>query len=358
MDAKLTDMAAFLEPVLGARPGALALNAYRLRGGLEANGVWHLRARYQDAAQRWCSAGCVVKHLPASRMREAYVYSQLLPRTVPELSPGLLGVQEFEGACHIYMEMVRPASRWPWSEIAASRKVLKALARLHGSGAADVSDTQLFSSWDYERELRERAEQVRQLIDENAGEPFLRPFRRSLPAARRIVAALPRIRSQLFALDGFSPTFIHGDVHSGNVVLTRPSAGHGPVFLDWGRSRIGSPLEDVSSWIESVAFWEPDLVRQRDSLLTGYLRACGEPPRVRSEFRDAYWFAAASNVLAGSMLYHWTIAADPNSGGPKRREMSLRALGQSFKVLRRADRCWTEPVGTGCANQRWSQTGL
>ena len=50
--------------------------------------------------------------------------------------------------------------------------------------------------------------------------------------------------------------------------MVRKSGGqHEPVLIDWARARAGSPFEDVSSWLQSLGFWEPAVKRKHDTLL-------------------------------------------------------------------------------------------
>jgi aminoglycoside phosphotransferase (APT) family kinase protein len=37
---------------------------------------------------------------------------------------------------------------------------------------------------------------------------------------------------------------IHGDAHPGNAIIRQRTATQEAILLDWGRARIGSPLED------------------------------------------------------------------------------------------------------------------
>src|SRR5919108_667753 len=79
--------------------------------------------------------------------------------------------------------------------------------------------------------------------------------------------------------------------------------GRGPgsraVLLDWARARRGSPLEDVSSWLQSLGYWELEARRRHDTLLRRYLKARAFAGELSRAVRDAYWLAAACNVLAG-----------------------------------------------------------
>lgn len=125
-------------------------------------------------------------------------------------------------------------------------------------------------------------------------------------------------------------TLIHGDVHTGNVMLrTRCEV----VFLDWGRSRVGSPLEDVSSWLLSLRSWEPAAARDHDTLFRAYLAAADRPAMLTPELRDAYWIAAASNVLAGALRYQLFVAR--YSSG-RTRATAIDQARHALRIIRRA----------------------
>jgi aminoglycoside phosphotransferase (APT) family kinase protein len=126
----------------------------------------------------------------------------------------------------------------------------------------------------------------------------------------RVATNLRAKRSYLTAHTGVA--VLHGDVHSGNTAI-RPAAG-GPraVLLDWGQASIGSPLEDVSSWLQSLSYWEPRVKRRHDTLLTRYFGCAGRGSRLDPELRKLYWLAAASNAMVGAPRYHLAIMADPS----------------------------------------------
>lgn len=99
---------------------------------------------------------------------------------------------------------------------------------------------------------------------------------------------------------------INGDVHPGNVLVRSDRHGMRSVLLDWSRCRIGSPLEDVASWLQSLGCWEPAVRQRHDTLLRAYLahRLC---PALTPDRRTGYWLAAACNGLAGAIRYHSTV---------------------------------------------------
>jgi hypothetical protein len=153
----------------------------------------------------------------------------------------------------------------------------------------------------------------------------------------------------VLAIEPLGPAVVHGDAHPGNAVLrpgrAAPGAAAGvgvrPVLLDWGRARLGSPLEDVSSWLQSLRYWEAEARRRHDRLLGRYLAARGLAGPPSRDVRDAYWLAAACNVLAGALRYHLTVATGWGNPTPTRRTGALRAARDCLRIIRRADACWS-----------------
>lgn len=76
------------------------------------------------------------------------------------------------------------------------------------------------------------------------------------------------------------------------------------MLIDWGRARIGSPLEDVSSWLQSLGYWEPRARRKHDPVLVHDLAYRGVEGGLSEALRTAYWVAGASNALAGALEHH------------------------------------------------------
>jgi aminoglycoside phosphotransferase (APT) family kinase protein len=138
----------------------------------------------------------------------------------------------------------------------------------------------------------------------------------------------------------FGTAIVHGDVHSGNALLATAEGADRLVLLDWARARLGSPLEDVASWLQSLGYWEPEAKRRHDTLLRRYLTARGQPDDLTRALRDAYWFAAASNVLAGALRYHLVVAGGWSGEPSRARAEAARAARDQLRVLRRADLIW------------------
>ena len=306
-----------------------------LRGGLDSKGVFHVRAKFRGACDKPMARSFVIKQVAAQENREAEIYATVLSRISPNYAPALLWCHE-NGEDHLlFLEAVQPATAWPWRNTHQTHQVLAALAEFHQhkfSGEAP--------QWDYEESLLEQGRKLIDLLqstDPNGDLGFARKF---LPAVRRLVQSLPEFRRQILEDGPLPSTFIHGDVHPGNVMLRKQRSQLQPVFLDWGRGRVGSPLEDVSSWLQSLGYWEPEARRRHDTLLSAYLRARGFPGHISRAIRDAYWLAAASNLLAGAAVYHYVVANDPVSD-PASRERARHALRDCLRVFRRADACWT-----------------
>lgn len=272
-DAKIAGpIARFAGARLSAPPSAIQIAARPLQGGLVSRSVQWIVARGPD------NGGCrfVAKQLEGTERREARVHLALMASPVRSLAPSLLGLHDRgEGPSWLFLEALSPVHPWPWQDVEHVGDVLRALASLHQLSRASVAAS--LAGWDYEQELTGAgARLVDLLVCHNVELKalglgncawFVRGFVERLAAARHRMLGQPEVPASL----------IHGDVHSGNVVLCARARGGGirPVFLDWGRARIGSPLEDVSSWLQSLGFWEPRARRQHDTLLRIYLRARG-----------------------------------------------------------------------------------
>jgi aminoglycoside phosphotransferase (APT) family kinase protein len=120
--------------------------------------------------------------------------------------------------------------------------------------------------------------------------------------------------------------------------MRRRGSGCEPVLFDWGRARVGSPLEDVSSWLQVLGRWEPEAKRRHDTLLAHYLAARGLTASLTRSLRDAYWLAGASNALAGALLYHLATSVRPDISDQER-WLARVAAADWLRVVRRADAC-------------------
>lgn len=156
----------------------------------------------------------------------------------------------------------------------------------------------------------------------------------SLRMVEKVIEHLPRLRQQLLGDTDFQARLIHGDVHPGNALL-RSEVGLRPVLIDWGRARIGSPLEDVSSMLQSLRFYEPSALQRHDTHLKDYLSGTGRDRRITDAMRSAYWVAGASNALAGALGSHLMIAAD-QTRPLRQRGTAYEAALDWLRVIRRA----------------------
>jgi hypothetical protein len=143
---------------------------------------------------------------------------------------------------------------------------------------------------------------------------------------------LPRIRRRLLS---DAATVIHGDMHPGNVILRRTGGSIEVILIDWARARIGSPLEDIASWLHSLGCWEPQARRRHDTLMRAYLQSPRAGRLFDSDVRVDYWFASVSNGLSGAIRYHLAVSADPATTQAARANSGL-ALMAWQRVVRRA----------------------
>ncbi len=335
----LASVSALLERLHDAGPRELRLEHRPLRGGLEAAGVARVVARYRDDRGRPRVFTLVMKRLAGVTVREALVYEHLVEPHASGFAPRLLATRPHaEQGAVLLLESLRPSGAWPWRAAAASQAVLERAALLHAvTPGAELRA--VLAGWDYEAELEANARRTLELLERLRRRPALPRAGAALSLTRRLVADLPALRRQLLGYAPFGRAPIHGDLHPGNVLLRRRRGRQEPVLLDWGRARLGSPLEDVSSWLQTLAGWEPEARRRHDTLLTAYLRARGLALRLDSELRAAYWLAGASNALAGALLHHLTLLHDETAPG-RQRAVSAWAAREWLRVLRRAHAFW------------------
>ncbi|WCQ91466.1 phosphotransferase family protein [Sorangium sp. Soce836] len=329
-------VAAFLVARHGDAASGAAVEVRPLQGGL-CSEVALITAQLRGGPGERRVA-LVAKLVHGVAAREAAVYRRLSRSVARRFSPELLGAERLgRGRWLLYLERIEPAHAWPWADGGHTAQVLERLARLHAETAPGAS----LPAWDYEAENLAVARGTLSLA-ERLPRGEVPALARSLPALRRVVAALPAMRRELLEFQPLGRAVIHGDVHPGNVMVRRRDGVAEPVLLDWARARIGSPLEDVSSWLQALGYWEPEARRRHDTLLTGYLSARGLAPALTRPLRDAYWFAAASNALAGALGYHLAMACRASDPGatPGARAAAARNAADWLRVIRRADACW------------------
>jgi Ser/Thr protein kinase RdoA (MazF antagonist) len=241
----------------------------------------------------------------------------------------------------LHIERIDRHHVWPWGDVAAIASVLRALALLHELTAPELAT--IVADWDYEQELEQRAVELLDAVLHHRSRLESAGIDVRLHTLRRVAHHLPRWRRELWRYAPLGRTVIHGDVHSGNVLLGRGKAVdldscEAPILIDWERARLGCPLEDVSSWLQSLAFWEPEARRRHDTLLGEYLRLRGLKSTPSRTVRDLYWLAAASNCLSGSLLYHVERAVSPDLR--EERPAALRAVRDQLRILRRVEARW------------------
>lgn len=81
--------------------------------------------------------------------------------------------------------------------------------------------------------------------------------------------------------------------------------------------------------------WELEARRRHDSLFRAYLQVYDSGLELSAYTRTLYWYAAASNSLAGAIRYHLAVLGDPKSTDPAQAS-SWVALRDWQRVIRRA----------------------
>jgi hypothetical protein len=319
---------------LGLVPTSLAscdLQVRRLKGGLEATSVRHVTTRSGGRNRTGDIYRFVVKELGGWAVREAEIYRQHSARGTGAIAPQFLAAEAHHPErLLLYMEAIEAVEPWPWRNLSASIRVTETLAALHSVPGAPAESVPM---WDYESHLQHVANATLEQLQSCTRTSGCALFSAALPELRRVVLALPEMREWLFSLSEFGSPLIHGDVHPGNVRLRRRFGRVDVILIDWARARIGSPMEDVSSWLQSLAYWEPEARRKHDSLLKAYLHARGHGSDITNRVRAAYWIAAGSNALGGALLYHLGRVRENRGKG-------IKAVLDWIRIIRRADEHW------------------
>ena len=308
----------------------LELSLEEIVGGLESRVV---RAIFRSplSKEELRPSSFVVKELRGLQRRETTIYRKLWTHSNAPPAVRLLGIETTEDTDYLYLEEAIPQSDWPWNQTFTSAAVCAALAQLHDSEQWYPKN---LIDWDYESDLAKSAEDTLAVALNARDAAGVRHWRR-IGDLRRVVAALPKLRSQLLQ----ATAFIHGDVHSGNVIL-RAGEKTEIAFIDWARARFGSPLEDLASWLHSLGCWEPEARRRHDTLLRVYLEARASKQRITTKLRTLYWYASASNGLSGAIRYHLLVLTDPGRSSEMKND-SARILRSWERVIRRV----TEAIG-------------
>ncbi|HEV7345194.1 MAG TPA: phosphotransferase [Devosia sp.] len=307
----------------------MSLTSARLPGGTEAAGVFRVVASYDDDRGKLRQRRLIIKHLTGRARREASILQDL--GSGCRLLPELLGiVRGNEGHIYLGLEDVRRASVWPWRDSTITATLMRELGQFHETSSHTVPG----DAWDYEHELGTQSEQTCAWLAHYCRQPDFAALRPGLRAVERVAEELPRLRKLLLGERPFEAGLIHGDVHPGNALI-RNGAGKRPVLIDWGRTRRGSPLEDVSSMLQSLRFYEPTALQRHDTLLKEYLTGRGRDRRITDGLRSVYWVAGASNALAGALAWHLMIAADEAKPALQRKG-AYWAARDWMRVIRRA----------------------
>ena len=321
-------VAAFAAGLQGHEPDRVRLDIETLRGGLRSTAVARVVARVGGSPGP--RVRFVVKRVEGGERREAEVYRSLAEHGVARLAPRLLGLEQVaDSHSYLYLEEVIAWRRWPWRDVGLAGRVLEALSWVHTS----LPPRPPFTNSGYEAELSASAGATLDLFERVSREPHAAVLAKAGRHLRRVVARLPEIRRELLS---HGVAVLHGDAHPGNVLVRRRRGRPEAVLIDWGSVRTGSPFEDVASWLQSLAYREPQARRRHDTLLSCYLAARGRATSLTRELRHLYWLAAACNALAGALRYHlwvaWTACRER-----RRSETAVAAARDWLRIVRRAD---------------------
>jgi hypothetical protein len=312
-------------------PNSMQLSVRVLKGGLTSSAVARVFARVRERAQPLRHRDFVVKRLSGPECREIEIYESLA-RLGVNLSPRFLGfAQVGPRDRYLYIEHINRQRSWPWKNALVAGLVLEELARLHASVSAEAAPL----DWNYEADLAQSSESTLELLEYAARRERHEWARYGLRHVRLLARELPAIRDELLRENR---AFIHGDVHPGNVRIRVMRGREQVVLLDWSRARIGSPLEDVSSWLQSLGFWEPHARQRHDTLLERYLITRGKS--LSRGVRVLYWLAGASNALAGALRYHIWLATGSRQATPLQRARAISEARHWLRIVRRAAECW------------------
>lgn len=333
LDARIrSSVISIVRAEFGAELQGMELARSPMRGGLESHAVERLRVRGRDPRGNTRSLRLVAKQLRGVHVREAGVYRDLLAQSKVAIAPAVFAIEHgAEMSTVLLLEDVRQISRWPWRELSTAAAVLRQLARFHQASKGAIAQV---PSWDYESVLQESAVATLERLRQMRSDTEFAWLRRSLRAVSRLVNALPTRRSELLNLEPYGRGPIHGDVHPGNAIVRKRGLEREVVLVDWARARVGSPLEDVSSWLQTLSYWEPEARRRHDTLLASYLVASGHDGRLSSELREAYWMAGASNALAGALRYYCWKAEVARSTAQRAR--AVHAARHWLRIVERA----------------------
>ena len=329
-------IAGYLGRMDARRNDAVHIEQSPVYGGLTAKTTSRLSATYRDVGGAERRLNLIAKEISGAAAREAEVYRTFVMRLPAGIAPVLVDVIDTGPDSRLLLlEAIEPRHIWPWHDERHGRLFMGRLASLHGPW--QPADAALaLPEWSYEDELAAAAARTMESIDRCRFSADLAPLGRRYRSLCRIVEGLPLLRRQLLSTAPIGTAVIHGDVHPGNVLVRAAEPALEPVLIDWGRARIGSPLEDVSSWLQSLRYFEPVAHRRHDSMFAAYLSTLGVTAGLSPTWRTAYWLAGASNALAGALHFHVTRAADERLSSVERGE-AFRAAADWLRVIRRAD---------------------
>ncbi|HET6965167.1 MAG TPA: phosphotransferase [Acidimicrobiales bacterium] len=269
--------------------------------------------------------------------REAQFYDDVAPSVSLRVPRGYYAGYEDGGDFVLLLEDLTACgcdfSDGSWGVGAdAAARALEELARFH-AGFQDPASRVVQAPWLADpvvRRTEATALRLRSVLDQH-GDALTDEYR----TAGELYVEHHRRLNELW--NAGPQTYIHGDPHIGNVFLDRGRVG----FIDWGLSRVSTPLRDVSYFLTMSV--EPDDRRRAEKdLLQLYLDALRGAGGAEISFNEA-WGAhrvqAGYTVIATFLAFMPSYATGDGSGlGAalrRRAELALQDL-EAVEAIRAA----------------------
>ena len=254
--------------------------------------------------------------------REAQFYSDVAPSVDLRVPRSYWAGSDDDGAFALLLEDLRAAgcafSDGSWGIPAdAAAGALEDLARFHGR-FADPAVRSALAPWLSVPRVRRTdltAQRLRAVLDAH-GDALTPAY---VAAGELYVEHHTRV-DELW--NSGPQTYIHGDTHIGNVFLDGPRVG----FLDWGLSRVSTPLRDVSYFLTMSV--DPDERRRSErELLQLYLDALRAAGGADITFDEAW---SVHRVQAGYTVVATFLAFMPSymAGDGRDLGVALRTRAQ------------------------------
>lgn len=200
------------------------------------------RARKWQCESERSRTKLLVKELVGVAKREGLIYRLVLPHSKVR-RPALLfesGETETRQGAWIGIEWI------DGHQVEFPRQlglIMRQLTILHQSKEAFQCMLKTRMSETVKSRLRSRIESATRSLERIAQRSN---FGRASHVARSLLA-LPAWEGEVEWVAAFSPTLVHGNLHSGNVIIKVQDGSPGAVLIDWADANVGSIIEDLGN---------------------------------------------------------------------------------------------------------------